>query len=69
MRGRRTIGLACWVLTLFVGMHVLAPVVAQQIPERQGFFDIRSASTLLNDGVHELGARLQLILSDVAYGR
>jgi len=66
MRGRRTIGLACWVLTLFVGMHVLAPVVAQQIPERQGFFDIRSASTLLNDGVHELEARLQLILSDAA---
>lgn len=53
-------------LTFGVGMLALGPATAQQIPERQGFFDIRSASTLLNEGVHELEARLQLILSDDA---
>ena len=55
------------VLALVAGMVVAAPVWAQQqLPERQGFFDIRSASTTLNEGVHELEARLQLILSDEA---
>lgn len=33
---------------------------------RQGFFDVRSATTNLNAGVHELEARLQLILSQDA---
>ncbi len=55
------------VLALVAGMVVAAPLWAQQpLPERQGFFDIRSASTTLNEGVHELEARLQLILSDEA---
>lgn len=66
MRGKKTFGFAALVLNLFVGMLTLGSATAQQIPERQGFFDIRSASTLLNDGVHELEARLQLILSDDA---
>ena len=53
---------------LAVAAGVLAwPALAQQpLPERQGFFDIRSARTTLNEGVHELEARLQLILSDEA---
>ena len=55
-------GLALVVLTSMFGMAAFA----QQLPERQGFFDIRSATTTLNDGVHELEARLQLILSDEA---
>ena len=47
-----------------------APALAQltsndELP-RQGFFDVRSASTTLNEGVHELEARLQLILSQDA---
>jgi hypothetical protein len=54
------------VLALLAGMLICAPLNAQHLPERQGFFDIRSATTLLNDGVHELEARLQLILSDEA---
>ena len=46
------------------------PVIAQVTPNdelpRQGFFDVRSATTVLNNGVQELEARLQLILSKEA---
>jgi Domain of unknown function (DUF4390) len=66
MRGIRTIRFGVLVLAWLAGMLVFAPTFGQQIPERQGFFDIRSASTTLNGGVHELEARLQLILSDDA---
>jgi hypothetical protein len=62
MRGNWIKSLTLFVLTSFVGIVAFA----QQLPERQGFFDIRSATTTLNDGVHELEARLQLILSDEA---
>jgi len=62
MRGIWIKGLALAVLTMMFGMAAFA----QQIPERQGFFDIRSATTMMNNGVHELEARLQLILSDEA---
>ena len=64
MRGRSTNLLFALVLAFAAGMSSSWPVYGQQIPERQGFFDIRSAATTLNEGVHELGARLQLILSD-----
>ena len=64
MRGRSTNLLFALVLAFVAGMSLSWPVYGQQIPERQGFFDIRSATTTLNEGVHELGARLQLILSD-----
>lgn len=53
-------------LAIVAGMLAFAHVSAQQLPERQGFFDIRSATTILNEGVHELESRLQLILSDDA---
>lgn len=66
MRGNLNIGITAFVLAIVAGMVAFAPVKAQQLPERQGFFDIRSATTLLNEGVHELEARLQLILSDEA---
>jgi hypothetical protein len=66
MSGRRLHAVREFVLAALAGMALAAPLVAQQLPERQGFFDIRSASTTLNDGVHELEARLQLILSDEA---
>jgi len=66
MRGKQNIGITAFVLAIVAGMIAFAPVSAQQLPERQGFFDIRSATTLLNEGVHELEARLQLILSDEA---
>lgn len=64
MRGRSTNLLFALVLAFVAGMSSSCPVYGQQMPERQGFFDIRSAATTLNEGVHELGARLQLILSD-----
>ena len=66
MRGTGTRGLTRFALALIAGVMLAVPVAAQQIPERQGFFDIRSATTTLNEGVHELEARLQLILSDEA---
>jgi hypothetical protein len=40
--------------------------VAQSDVEREGYFEIRSASTELVDGVHKLNARLQLVLSSEA---
>jgi hypothetical protein len=67
MRGTKANGVTALVLALAAGMLACAPLQAQQpLPERQGFFDIRSAATQLNEGVHELEARLQLILSDEA---
>lgn len=66
MRGIRTKAPSVAVLAVLAGMLAAASVAAQQLPERQGFFDIRSASTTLHEGVHELEARLQLILSDEA---
>jgi hypothetical protein len=66
MRGKTGIFLGTVVLVIVAGMLRGTPVLAQQIPERQGFFDIRSATTNLRDGVHTLEARLQLILSDEA---
>jgi len=44
----------------------LAGAGAQDFPERQGYFNVRSADTRLVDGVQVLDARLQLILSDEA---
>lgn len=41
-------------------------VDAQNRPQRAGYFDVRSASTQLEEGVLELDARLQLVLSDDA---
>jgi len=66
MRGNKSKRLTVWVLAFAAGMVAAWPAFSQQLPERQGFFDIRSASTTLRDGVHELEARLQLILSDEA---
>jgi hypothetical protein len=66
MRGKRSNILTASVLAIAAGMVAAWPAFAQQLPERQGFFDIRSASTTLHEGVHELEARLQLILSDEA---
>lgn len=40
--------------------------MAQDRPVREGYFDVRSASTRLVEGVLELEARLQLVLSDEA---
>ncbi len=66
MRGIWTDRARLFVLAMAAGILTAGTLAAQQLPERQGFFDIRSASTVLNNGVHELEARLQLILSDDA---
>ncbi len=40
--------------------------MAQDDIEREGYFEVRSASTEIVDGVHSLDARLQLVLSSEA---
>jgi hypothetical protein len=42
------------------------PASAQDAAPHEGYFNVRSATTVLNNGVHELDARLQLLLSDEA---
>jgi len=44
----------------------LATALAQTRGDRQGYFQVRSASTHLVEGVQVLDARLQLVLSDEA---
>lgn len=53
------------VLLAFVGL-LAQPVFGQDELERPGYFEVRSASTQLIDGVHSLDARLQLVLSSEA---
>ncbi len=45
---------------------VLGTVLAQDDVDREGYFEVRSASTQVVDGVHTLDARLQLVLSSEA---
>ncbi len=42
---------------------LLLPAEAQDRPDRAGYFEVRSASAALVEGVHELESRLQLVLS------
>ena len=53
-------------LLALVAMLALGTVVAQDNLEREGYFEVRSASTEVIDGVHTLDARLQLVLSSEA---
>lgn len=55
----------------YAGAAVLAALalgtgLAQDSLEREGYFEVRSASTEVVDGVHTLDARLQLVLSSEA---
>ena len=45
---------------------VFPQALAQDELEREGYFEVRSATTGLVDGVHTLDARLQLVLSSEA---
>ena len=47
-------------------LAVVATGLAQDDIDREGYFEVRSARTTINDGVHELDARLQLVLSSEA---
>jgi hypothetical protein len=54
------------IVACLLGILAFAPLLAQDAPDREGYFDIRSASTSLVNGVHQLEARLQLVLSNEA---
>jgi len=54
-----------YVLFVLLTAFVLGTGLAQDV-EREGYFEVRSASTALTDGVHTLDARLQLVLSSEA---
>lgn len=50
-----------------LGVLAVIPVAAQIDSDHEGYFNVRSATTNLHNGVHELEARLQLLLSDAAH--
>ena len=62
--GKMNTGLQYALVVLLVSF-VLGTGLAQDV-EREGYFEVRSASTQLADGVHTLDARLQLVLSSEA---
>ncbi len=56
-------------ILLFLGcaaVFAIGVVPAQDEVQREGYFEVRSASTEVRDGVHSLDARLQLVLSSEA---
>ena len=57
---------AHWLSLFATAMLLSWPVFAQDLGSHEGYFDVRSASSELVDGVHEVDARLQLVLSDEA---
>ena len=63
MSQNRTFALESLLLAVLASAVVLTPARAQLETPREGFFDVRSATTAMVAGVHELEARLQLILS------
>jgi hypothetical protein len=63
MSEQRTKALKSLLLAALSAAVLLTPVRAQIEPPQEGFFDVRSAATTTVAGVHELEARLQLILS------
>ena len=58
--------LSCRIAITLLAVLVLGTGIAQDNVEREGYFEVRSASTQLQDGVHTLDARLQLVLSSEA---
>jgi hypothetical protein len=66
MRRRSTSGFFALLLGSMLACVPFA--IAQDAISEQGFFDVRSASTSLVNGVQELDARLQLVLSADALG-
>jgi Domain of unknown function (DUF4390) len=53
-------------LLIVAAMSVATGTAAQDNVEREGYFEVRSASTRIVNGVHTLDARLQLVLSSEA---
>lgn len=58
-------GLPGFLLAFFASLFV-GSALAQDDIEHEGYFEVRSASTHMVDGVHTLDARLQLVLSSEA---
>ena len=53
-------------MLVLLASFVMGTGLAQDNVEREGYFEVRSASTQPVDGVHTLDARLQLVLSSEA---
>ncbi len=54
------------VLVALLSVLMVAPGLAQDEVVREGYFEVRSATTSLSSGVHLLDSRLQLVLSSEA---
>ena len=54
------------VLVALLSVLMVTPGLAQDEVEREGYFEVRSATTSLTSGVHLLDSRLQLVLSSEA---
>ncbi len=63
MTGRLTNAVVAILASGLMTSLLLMPAEAQDRPDRAGYFEVRSASTALVEGVHELESRLQLVLS------
>lgn len=63
---QRRLARAAIVLLAALATVMTATVHAQNQIERQGYFEVRSASSRLVDGVYRLDSRLQLVLSSEA---
>jgi hypothetical protein len=66
MSGLRKANIAALVPGLLIALPLVLGARAEDRPGREGYFDVRSASTAVVDDVIELEARLQLVLSDEA---
>ena len=53
-------------LVVLLAAFVVGTGLAQDAIEREGYFEVRSATTDVAEGVHTLDARLQLVLSSEA---
>ena len=53
-------------MLVFALCSIVGTSLAQDRVEREGYFEVRSASSRVVDGVHTLDARLQLVLSSEA---
>lgn len=56
----------CRSMVAIAALLLMGSVSAQDPVEREGYFEVRSATTRLTGGVHMLDARLQLVLSSEA---
>lgn len=56
----------CRSMVAIAALLLVGAVMAQDPVEREGYFEVRSAASRLNGGVHMLDARLQLVLSSEA---